>query len=109
MATLCVDISADKNLSNSSPLAMFAWVICYIITSVIMKPDFLYLIIIIIEMVICQILFQFSPRLVFLTLQFLNTHNNMTPNFTDLKYYPNERDINGLENVLLPEEEVSDE
>jgi hypothetical protein len=109
MATLCVDISADKNLSNSSPLAMFAWVICYIITSVFMKPDFLYLIIIIIEMVICQILFQFSPRLVFLTLQFLNTHHNLTPSFVDAKYYHNERDISALESVLILEEEVSDE
>ena len=108
MATLCVDISADKNLSNSSPLAMFAWVICYIITSVIMKPDFLYLIIIIIEMVVCQILFQFSPRLVFLTLQFLNTHNNLTPNFRDTKYHDNEREIKGLESVLI-EEEVDNE
>lgn len=100
MATLCVDISADKNLTNASPLAMYAFIICYIITNMLMKPDFLFIIVILIELVLCQIFFQFSPRMVFITLQFLSRQEFLSPTIEDEKYHSNEQDIVSLRKIL---------
>lgn len=100
MATLCVDISADKNLTNASPLAMYAFIICYIITNMLMKPDFLFLIIILIELVLCQVFFQFSPRMVFITMQFLGKQEYLSPTVEDEKYVANEELIKPLKKIL---------
>ena len=100
MATLCVDISADKNLTNASPLAMYAFIICYIITNMLMKPDFLFIIVILIELVLCQIFFQFSPRMVFITLQFLSKQEFLSPTIEDEKYHSNEQDLVPLRKIL---------
>lgn len=100
MATLCVDISADKNLTNASPLAMYAFIICYIITNMLMKPDFLFLIIILIELVLCQVFFQFSPRMVFITMQFLGKQEHLSPTVEDEKYVANEELIKPLKKIL---------
>lgn len=100
MATLCVDISADKNLTNASPLAMYAFIICYIITNMLMKPDFLFIIVILIELVLCQVFFQFSPRMVFITLQFLTKQEHLSPTVEDEKYVSNEKDIAPLRKIL---------
>lgn len=100
MATKCVDISADKNLTHASPFAMWAFIACYIVTNILMKPDFLFLIVIFIEMLLCQIFFQYSPRLVFMTLQYLGKQEYLTPNFDDIKYYPYEKHIPELDKVI---------
>lgn len=100
MATLCVDISADKNLTNASPLAMYAFIICYIVTNMLMKPDFLFIIVILIELVLCQIFFQFSPRMVFITLQFLTRQEFLSPTIEDEKYHSNEKELVALRKIL---------
>ena len=100
MATLCVDISADKNLTNASPLAMYAFIICYIITNMLMDPDFLFIIIIIVELVLCQVFFQFSPRVVFITIQFLSKQSHLSPTLEDIKYIPEEKDLVPLRKIL---------
>ena len=100
MATLCVDISADKNLTNASPLAMYAFIFCYIITNMLMKPDFLFLIVILIELVLCQVFFQFSPRMVFITMQFLTKQEHLSPTIEDDKYIADEKQLKELNKIL---------
>lgn len=100
MATLCVDISADKNLTNASPLAMYAFIICYIVTNMLMDPDFLFLIVILIELVLCQIFFQFSPRMVFITMQFLSKQEHLSPTIEDEKYISDEKELKELRKII---------
>lgn len=105
MATQCIDISADKNLSDQSPIAMFAFVICYIVTNILMDPSFMFVIVIFIEFALCQILFQYSSRIVYLGAKFLLTHSDLSPTFKDKAYFPSERDIVGIR-MILPEDEL---
>ena len=104
MATQCIDISADKNLTNASPIAMYAFILCYIVTNMFMQPSFLYIIVVAVELVLCQLLFQFSPRVVYLTILFLFKHTTMSPNFKDNQYYPNEKELKGLKKLIKKEE-----
>lgn len=100
MATQCVDISADKNISQASPFAMAAFVVYYIVLNFLMEADFLYFIFLVIGFVICQVLFQFSARTVFLTMQFFVTHQVLTPTFKDAEYHPIAEDIPRLNKLL---------
>lgn len=100
MPTQCIDISADKNISNASPFAMGAFMVCYIITNLLMKASFLFFIMLIVEFIICQVLFQFSPRVVFLSIRFLTMHKYKTPTHTDPVYYPMESDLKNLQPIL---------
>jgi hypothetical protein len=100
MPTQCIDISADKNISNASPFAMGAFMVCYVITNLLMKASFIYFILLIVEFIICQVLFQFSPRVVFLSIRFLTMQKYQTPTHEDLKYYPMEQDLSNLQPIL---------
>lgn len=100
MATQCVDISADKNISQASPFAMAAFVGCYILTNMLMEPDLLMFILLVIQFVVCQVLFQFSPRTVFLTIQFLLIHQSLAPTFKDKAYHPIAEDVPRLNELL---------
>lgn len=100
MATQCIDISADKNISNASPFAMGAFMVCYIITNMLMTASFLMFIFLIVEFLICQILFQFSPRVVFLSFNFLVMKKYRTPTMEDKAYYPMEQDLENLQKIL---------
>jgi hypothetical protein len=100
MATQCIDISADKNLTQSSPISMFAFIICFIITNLFMKPDFLYVIVVLVELILCQILFQFSVRMVYLTIIFLFRETLMSPTSTDVKYHPDENSLVAMKKIL---------
>jgi hypothetical protein len=100
MPTQCIDISADKNISNASPFAMGAFMVCYIVTNMLMKASFLYFILLIVEFIICQILFQFSPRVVFLSIKFLTMQKYKTPTHEDAIYYPMEADLQNLQPIL---------
>lgn len=100
MATLCVDISGDKKLSNGSPIAYIAFIIAYIVTNLVMKPDFLFFIIVLMEFGLCMIFFQVSPRLVFLTLRFLTTQEYLSPTVKDKEYHYNEKDLKELRKIL---------
>ena len=101
MATTCIDISADKNISNASPFSMIAFMILYIITNILMSASFLFIILVIVEFIVCQILFQFSPRVVFLMLDFITQHTHLSPTREDLRYYPQEKDIENLKNLII--------
>ena len=101
MATQCIDISADKNVSTASPIAMYAFIICYIITNMFMQPDFLYVIVILIELVMCQVFFQFSPRMVYLTILFLFRNSLLSPSHKDVVYHAEEKDLKALKKVLI--------
>ena len=103
MATQCIDIASDKNLTNASPIAMYAFIICYIITNMFMQPDFLYVIVILIELVLCQVFFQFSPRMVFLTILFLFRNSLLSPSHQDDFYHAEEKDLKALKKVLKEE------
>lgn len=94
------DISADKNISNQSPIAIFAFMILFVITNLVMEPSFPMLIIVLFEYLFTQVFFQVSPRIVFLSLSFLSTKVNLSPNFEDTKYYSNEKDVKSIMRIL---------
>ena len=100
MRNTFINVSADKALKDQSPIPVFVWVVCYVITSLVATFDLMFLVIILVEFVVCQILFQYHPRTVYLTMKFLVTHYRFTPNHEDEEYIYDEYSIEGLREVL---------
>lgn len=100
MATKCIDISDNKRFKHTSPIAVFAWVAIFIGLTALMDTSFLYFILLIISFVLTQILFQYKPRFIFLSIRFLTKNSYLTPSFRDDRYIANETRIPSLRKVL---------
>jgi hypothetical protein len=100
MAIKCIDISENRKLSSVSPIAIFLWVGIFIILTAIMDLGLLYVICVFLSFVLCVILFQYSPRFVFMTILYLKTHSYLTPSFEDDKYIIDEKRLLNLTKIL---------
>ena len=100
MATRCIDISENKKLGTVSPLALFVWVAVYIVLTALMKLGIMYFIMCAFSYILCQILFEYSPRYVLLTIRFLSTNGDLTPSFDDKEYITDETQFKDIQKVL---------
>lgn len=100
MATKCIDISENKKLGTTSPIAMFAFVAIFIGITALMEVGFMYLIVLIVAFVFTQIFFQYKPRYIFLTMRFLTKNSYLTPSFNDPDYLADETKIPQVVKVL---------
>lgn len=105
MATQVIDLSSDKNVSNASPISMIAFMICFLITNMVMEVSFLYFVVVVAEFLLCQIFFQFTPRMVFLTIKFLFIQATLSPTIDDKDYYADEYQLKNLKKVLKPKDQ----
>lgn len=101
MATKVIDISENKKVSSVSPVAVFAWVACFVVLTALIRDNFfLYFILNFVAWILTQIFFQFSPRFVFLSLRFLSTNAKLSPSFKDKNYLQNTTSIKSLSKIL---------
>ena len=100
MATKCIDISDNKKIGTTSPLAMFAFVGIFIILTALMEAGFMYLILLIVAFVFTQIFFQYKPRYIFLMIRYLTKPSYLTPSFEDKAYIVDEEKIPAVKNIL---------
>lgn len=100
MPTKCIDISDNKRIQDSSPIAMFIFFIVYIFLTALMEVDIAYVLILVFSFVITQVLFQHTPRYTFLSLKFLMKNSKLTPSFEDKDYIHDEKSIKNLKNIL---------
>lgn len=96
----CIDISENKKITAVSPIAMFVWVAVFIVLTAIMKFGLMYLICCFLAYVICIILFQYSPRFVFMSIRFLVTHGYLSPSFKDDQYITDETRMKNITKIL---------
>lgn len=100
MATKCIDISDNKKIGTTSPIAMFAFIGIYIILTALMDVGFMYLILLILAFVFTQIFFQYKPRYIFLMMKYLTRQSYLTPSFEDKQYVVDEESIENVKNIL---------
>lgn len=100
MATRCIDISDNKKLGTTSPIAMFAFVGYFILLTALMETSLVYLILLIVGFIMTQIFFQYKPRYIFLMLKFLTRNSYLTPSFNDNNYLEDETTIPQIVNIL---------
>ena len=100
MATKCIDISENRKLTSVSPIAIMAWVFIFTILTALMKPGIMYFLMLIVSYIVTQILFQYTPRYVFLFLKFLFTNRYLTPSFEDKKYLADHKTNSHLQRIL---------
>jgi hypothetical protein len=100
MARKCIDIAENRKITSVSPIAMFMWVGIYVILSAIMDFGLLYLICVFLSYVLCIILFQYSPRFVFMSIRYLGTNSYLTPSFEDEQYIVDEERIKNITTIL---------
>lgn len=96
----CIDISENKRITAVSPVAIFVWVAIFIALSAVMTVGLMYLICCFISYVFCIILFQYSPRFVFMSVRFLVTHAYLTPSFKDDQYITDETRMKNITKIL---------
>jgi len=104
MATRCIDISENRKLGQTSPVAMFVFIAIFILLTALMTVGILYLILVCLAYIFSQLFFQFSPRFIFLSLKFVLRNSYLTPSFSDELYLEKEERISGIRRIL-PEEE----
>lgn len=100
MATRCIDISENKKLGHTSPIAMAAFVALFVIISALIPAGVMFFILISLSFILTQIFFQFSPRFIFLSIRFLLRNSYLTPSFFDNDYIYNEAKIKNIEKIL---------
>ena len=100
MAMRCIDISENRKIGNISPIAIFAFVACFVVLTAVMNPGFTYLLSVILAFILTQIFFQYTPRFVFLYIKYLFTNSKLTPTFYDEKYMSNHFKIKNLQKIL---------
>lgn len=100
MATKCIDISDNKKLGTTSPIAIFAFVAIFIALTALVEAGIMYLILLVVSFVFTQIFFQYKPRYIFLTMKFLTKNSYLTPTFEDLDYISDETSIPHVLNIL---------
>lgn len=100
MATKCIDISENKKLGKVSPIAIMAWVFCFVVLTVVMKPGIIYMLLLILSYIVTQVLFQYTPRYVLWVLRFLVTNSRLSPNFKDTKYLADHKTNKHLQRIL---------
>jgi hypothetical protein len=64
--------------------------------TVLLPPGIPYLICLAVAYILCQVLFFYKPRFVFLTMRFLFTNSYLTPSIDDQDFLADERQIEGL-------------
>lgn len=100
MATKCIDISDNKKLGTTSPIAMFVFVAIFIVQLALMDIGFMFLIVFVLAFVFTQIFFQYKPRYIFLTMKFLTRNTYLTPTFEDKSHLSDETSIPQVLNIL---------
>lgn len=95
-----IDVSADKNLTDTSPIAAGVFAFMLVITSALVPATtVVFYIIVLIEYLLSMIFFQHSPRIVYLTLLFLFKHEKLSPTFEDKDFVFNENEIVELSKI----------
>jgi hypothetical protein len=100
MAIQCIDISDNKRMGSPSIVAIGTWVVCFIILTAIMKNSFLYIIFLAASYLVTQIFFQYTPRVVILSIIFLTRNHYLTPSFEDTEYIPDETQFKNIKRIL---------
>lgn len=105
MATHVIDLSSDKNIQNASPISMMAFMFTFVLINMFMDVSLLYFIAVAISFILCQVFFQFTPRMVFLSIKFYLTQTDLSPTLPDTDYYADEYALENLQKVLIKKDE----
>jgi hypothetical protein len=100
MPTKCIDIADNKKLGHASPVAMAAFLICFIIMNIFITIGFLWFILTAIIYIITQVFFQYTPRVIWLSLRFMGKSTRLSPSFPDLLYVPDEARFNEIRKIM---------
>jgi len=100
MATRCIDISENKKLGHTSPIAMAAFVGLFVIISALVPAGIMFFILISLSFILTQIFFQFSPRFIFLSIKFLLRNSYLTPSFEDEEFIFDETRVPSIKRIL---------
>jgi len=100
MATRFVNFENNKSLVSSSPIAHAAFLSYYILLHIFVGINVIFVFLLVMGGGIIYLLFQFTPRLVWLVWKFLAQADKLTPNFTD-KEYLRQDDIDALNKFIL--------
>jgi hypothetical protein len=87
--TEVLDISTSSGRRTTSPISVVLWFIYFIILNVLIKDDLIILFILsVVGWVVFDVLFKFTPRLVYMTLLYILEAQVLSPSFEDKLYYP---------------------
>ena len=101
MATRFIDISDNKKLASSSPIAMGVFLLLFIVISLLIRSIVSQILLWMLSFIFAQLFFQYSKRFILLTLKFvLNDKQVMSPCFEDENYVPNEKLIPSIQKIL---------
>lgn len=104
MARKFLDISEDARFKSTSPVAIAAWLVCYIIINILVDLGIMYFVWLILSAVLCHLFFQYQPRFIYLTYLFLIKHVDLSPNFDDKQYIYDETKYENILRVMHEDE-----
>jgi len=100
MAREIIDIK-DTTKGTTSPIAVGVWFVVFVILNILIKDDFLILFLLSIgSWFICDMLFKYTPRMVYITILYVMEAPELTPSHPDKGYYHNLEDIKGINEVI---------
>ena len=101
MATKVLDISTSAGRRTTSPISVVLWFLYFILLNILIKDDLIILAILsIVGWVVFDVLFKFTPRLVYITILYLLEAQVLSPSFEDKLYYPEFVKIQELTEVI---------
>jgi hypothetical protein len=100
MATRCIDISENKKLGHTSPIAMAVFVALFVVISALVPAGIMFFILVSISFILTQIFFQYSPRFIFLSIKYLLRNPYLTPSFEDKEVVYDEGSIKNIKKIL---------
>jgi len=87
MATKFVDLNNDPRITEGSVVSLVVFASLAIIETALIHFSFLYVIVLFITWLLCNFVFQFSPRLTLLVAKvMIGSESRLTPNFDDKNY-----------------------
>ena len=100
MATRCIDVKEDSRFKSTSPIAIAAWLVSFIIINLTVSLGLMWIVINLAAFLFTHIFFQFEARYIYLTYLFMILHTDLSPNFRDPKYVDDETKYPELKRVL---------
>lgn len=104
MARKFLDISEDARFKSTSPVAIAAWLICFIIINIFVDLGIMYIVWLLLSGIFCHLFFQYQPRFIYLTYLFIIKHVDLSPNFEDKQYIADETRYDSILRVMHEEE-----
>lgn len=100
MATKVIDVSENKRIGTTSPIASFVFMFLFILIAAFIDFSFVFIILTLFALIFSHVFFQFGPRIMFYNIIFIFRESKLSPAFRDKEYVADHYNIKKLRRIL---------